>query len=48
MPDSLAKDYSTEAFLGKPVKVTKAYEALADIIRGRIISGKSVDYQLEV
>jgi GntR family transcriptional regulator, transcriptional repressor for pyruvate dehydrogenase complex len=40
MPDSLAKDYSTDAFLGKPVKVTKAYEALADIIRDRIISGE--------
>lgn len=36
MPDNLAKD---NPFLGQPVRVTKAYEALAAIIRERIVSG---------
>jgi GntR family transcriptional regulator, transcriptional repressor for pyruvate dehydrogenase complex len=42
MPDNLAKDNSRGqgAFLGQPVRVTKAYEALATIIRERIVSGE--------
>jgi DNA-binding FadR family transcriptional regulator len=49
MTDSLAKDRdpggtptvvaASSAFLGQPVRVTKAYEALAAIIRKRILSG---------
>jgi GntR family transcriptional regulator, transcriptional repressor for pyruvate dehydrogenase complex len=42
MPDNRAKDNprSQAAFLGQPVRVTKAYEALATIIRERIVSGE--------
>ena len=41
MPDSLANNKTLgEAFLGQPVRVTRAYEALAAIIRGRILSGE--------
>lgn len=42
MPDSQAKDNQTlgSGFLGQPVRVTKAYEALAEIIRERIVSGE--------
>jgi len=37
MTDNQAKD---KEFLGQPVRVTKAYEALASIIRNRILSGE--------
>jgi GntR family transcriptional regulator, transcriptional repressor for pyruvate dehydrogenase complex len=42
MPDNRAKDNpaTQSAFLGQPVRVTKAYEALATIIRERIVSGE--------
>lgn len=42
MPDNRAKDNprGQAAFLGQPVRVTKAYEALAAIIRERITSGE--------
>ena len=41
MPDSLANDNTLGAsFLGQPVRVTRAYEALAAIIRGRILAGE--------
>lgn len=42
MPDNRAKDNppGQAAFLGQPVRVTKAYEALATIIRERIVSGE--------
>src|SRR5215831_3980928 len=42
MPDSRAKDNprGPAVFLGQPVRVTKAYEALASMIRERIISGE--------
>jgi GntR family transcriptional repressor for pyruvate dehydrogenase complex len=43
MPDNRAKDnpgVARTAFLGQPVRVTKAYEALASIIRERIVSGE--------
>jgi GntR family transcriptional regulator, transcriptional repressor for pyruvate dehydrogenase complex len=42
MPDNRAKDNpgTQAAFLGQPVRVTKAYEALATIIRERIVSGE--------
>lgn len=42
MPDNRAKDNpgTQSTFLGQPVRVTKAYEALATIIRERIVSGE--------
>jgi DNA-binding GntR family transcriptional regulator len=42
MPDSRAKDNrgGGAVFLGQPVRVTKAYEALASMIRERIVSGE--------
>lgn len=42
MPDNLAEDNprAQPTFLGQPVRVTKAYEALATIIRERIVSGE--------
>jgi DNA-binding FadR family transcriptional regulator len=41
MPDSLANNkLAGDTFLGQPVRVTRAYEALAAIIRGRIMSGE--------
>lgn len=45
MPDNRAKDNprAQAAFLGQPVRVTKAYEALATIIRERIVSGELAD-----
>lgn len=43
MPDSLANSKTSEdAFLGQRVRVTRAYEALAAIIRSRILSGELV------
>jgi GntR family transcriptional regulator, transcriptional repressor for pyruvate dehydrogenase complex len=42
MPDNLAEDNrrGQAAFLGQPVRVTKAYEALASMIRERIVAGE--------
>jgi GntR family transcriptional regulator, transcriptional repressor for pyruvate dehydrogenase complex len=41
MPDNLAQDNPRAvSFLGQPVRVTKAYEALASMIRERIVSGE--------
>lgn len=43
MPDNRVTGKQSQAFLGRPVRVTKAYEALAELIRGQIISGELSD-----